>query len=116
MKVWNESFQKLISLLPALLTVSDEFKLTALGVGDVQVHIGQRGTNKIELRLRHDLTAHDGSVIPDPDVAVTIYPQAQTVGVLTYEDCFGHRREHCEKLMTFSPSAQLELNHLLANG
>jgi len=112
MKIYTENFQKLISLLPSLLTEAGEFKLTALGIGDVEVHIGKRGANKIELRLRHLLATYDGSIIPDPDVVATVYPQAQTVGVVTYEDCFGHRRVHCEKLMAFSPSAQRELNHL----
>ena len=113
MKIYSDNFQKLIVLLPSLLAMSGQFRLTALGSDDVDVQIVQCHKNKIELRLGHRLAMLDGSVIPDPVVTVAIYPLAQAVGVLTYEDCFGHRRVYCDKLMAFSPSAQRDLNNLL---
>jgi uncharacterized protein YqiB (DUF1249 family) len=84
-----------------------------MGQDEVAVHIAHRHKNKIELRLSHYLIAVDGSVIPDPDVTIAVHPLAETIGVITYEDCFGFRRVHCDKINAFSPHAQRDLNELL---
>lgn len=114
MKIYSENFQKLILLLPSLLDCSGQFKLMALGLDDVEVNVVHRHENKIELQLAHRLVLNDGGILPDPVITLAVYPLAQTVGVLTYEDCFGHRRVYCNKLMVFSPAAQRDLNNLLA--
>ena len=115
MKIYSDNFQKLTVLLPSLLTLYGESKLTALGSDDVNVQIVHRHENRIELRLSHHLALLDGRAIPDPDVTLAIYPLAQTVEVLTHEDCFGQRRVYCDVLKVFSPLAQRDLNNLLGD-
>lgn len=113
MKTYSENFEKLILLLPSLREMSGQFKLVTLGADNVDVKIVHCYKNKIELKLEHRLAMLDGSVIPDPVVSVAVHPLGQTAEVVTYEDCFGHRRVYCDKLMAFSPPAQRELNYLL---
>ncbi|MEG0084109.1 MAG: hypothetical protein RR775_19665 [Massilia sp.] len=46
-------------------------------------------------------------------MTVEVYLLAETVGALTYCDCFGSRKVFCPELMAFSPLAKTELNHFL---
>ncbi|SFV15598.1 hypothetical protein SAMN05216552_10473 [Pseudoduganella namucuonensis] len=63
--------------------------------------------------MSHYLQRLHGAAIPDPDMTVEVYLLAETVGVLTYSDCFGSRKVFCPELMAFSPLAKAELNNFL---
>jgi hypothetical protein len=46
-------------------------------------------------------------------MTIEVYLMAETVGVLTYCDCFGSRKVFCPELMAFSPLAKAEMKNFL---
>ncbi|MBA5606782.1 DUF1249 domain-containing protein [Duganella sp. FT3S] len=88
-------------------------KLTALGHADVNIDVIERHKYRLVLRMSHYLERLHGAAIPDPEMTIEVYLMAETVGVLTYCDCFGSRKVFCPELMAFSPLAKVELNHFL---
>lgn len=93
--------------------MTEPIKLTVLGHTDIHVDVLERHKHRLVLRMSHYLERLQGASIPDPDMTVEVYLLAETVGVLTYCDCFGSRRVFCPELMAFSPLAKAELNHFL---
>jgi uncharacterized protein YqiB (DUF1249 family) len=113
MDLYQQNYRKLLQLLPTLRDMSGPAKLAALGHTDVQVDVIERHPHRIVLRMSHYLLRLHGAAIPDPDMTVEVYLLAETVGVLTYCDCFGSRKVFCPELMAFSPLAKAELNNFL---
>ena len=96
-----------------MLNLSGPTKLVAIGHTDVHVDTVERHPHRLILRMSHYLQQVHGAAIPDPDMTVEVYFLAETVGVLTYSDCFGSRKVFCPELMAFSPLAKAELNNFL---
>lgn len=87
--------------------------LVAIGKTNVHVDVIERHKHRLIFRMSHCLQRLHGSAIPDTDITVEVYLLAETVGVLTYCDCFGSRKVFCPELMAFSPLTKAELNNLL---
>lgn len=113
MDLYHRNYCKLLKLLPGLHSMTGPIKLTVLGHGDVHVDVIERNPHRLVLRMSHYLQRLSGAAIPDPDMTVEVYLLAETVGVLTYCDCFGSRKVFCPELMAFSPRAKAELNLFL---
>jgi uncharacterized protein YqiB (DUF1249 family) len=113
MDLYQENYRKLLQLLPGLHDMNRPAKLTALGHDDVNIDVIERHKHRLVLRMSHYLERLHGAAIPDPDMTIEVYLTAETVGVLTYCDCFGSRKVFCPELMAFSPLAKAELNHFL---
>ncbi|MGJ9420134.1 DUF1249 domain-containing protein [Massilia sp. CMS3.1] len=113
MSLYHNNYRKLLQLLPDLLGMAKSVKLTTLGHSDVYVDVIERHPHRLVLRMSHYLQRLHGAAIPDPDITVEVYLLAETVGVLTYSDCFGSRKVFCPELMAFSPLAKAELNNFL---
>lgn len=113
MDQYHRNYKSLIQLLPDLQDICRPVKLTALGHTDVHVDVIERHPHRLVLRMSHYLQRLDGLAIPDPDMTMEVYLLAETVGVLTYSDCFGSRKVFCPELMAFSPLAKAELNNFL---
>jgi uncharacterized protein YqiB (DUF1249 family) len=113
MNLYHQNYHKLLQLLPGLHNMTEPIKLTVLGHNDIHVDVLERHKHRLVLRMSHYLERLHGAAIPDPDMTVEVYLLAETVGVLTYCDCFGSRRVFCPELMAFSPLAKAELNHFL---
>lgn len=113
MELYQQNYFKLLQLLPDLHNTTAPVKLTAVGHTDVHVDVIERHPHRLILRMSHYLQRHSGAAIPDPDMTVEVYLLAETVGVLTYRDCFGSRKVFCPELMAFSPLAKAELNNFL---
>lgn len=113
MDLYQENYRKLLQLLPGLHDMNGPAKLTALGHSDVNIDVIERHKHRLVLRMSHYLERLHGAAIPDPDLIFEVYLMAETVGVLTYTDCFGSRKVFCPELMAFSPLAKAELNHFL---
>ncbi len=88
-------------------------KLIALGHTDVHVDVIEHHKHRLVLRMSHYLQRLHGAAIPDPDMTIEVFPLAETVGALTYIDCFGSRKVFCPEMMAFSPIVQAELNNFL---
>lgn len=114
MDLYHQNFQKLLRLLPELHGMAGPTKLVVASRPDVNVDVIERHAHRLVLRLSHYLDRLHGAAIPDPDVTLEIYLLAETVGVLTYRDCFGFRKIFCPELMAFSPLAKAELNNFLS--
>ena len=113
MDLYQQNYIKLMQLLPALHDMNGPAKLTALGHTDVYVDVIERHKHRLVLRMSHYLQRLHGAAIPDPDMTIEVFPLAETVGALTYIDCFGSRKVFCPELMAFSPLAKAELNNFL---
>jgi uncharacterized protein YqiB (DUF1249 family) len=113
MNLYHQNYHKLLQLLPGLHNMTEPIKLTVLGHNDIHVDVLERHKHRLVLRMSHYLERLQGASIPDPDMTMEVYLLAETVGVLTYCDCFGSRRVFCPELMAFSPLAKAELNHFL---
>ncbi|MYM90299.1 DUF1249 domain-containing protein [Rugamonas sp. FT82W] len=113
MALCQENYRKLLQLLPGLHDMNGPAKLVALGYTDVNIDVIERHEHRLVLRMSHYLERLHGAAIPDPDMTIEVYLTAETVGVLTYCDCFGSRKVFCPELMAFSPLAKAELNHFL---
>lgn len=113
MELYEKNYRKLLQLLPGLHDMSAPTQLTALGHTDVNVDVIERHKHRMVLRMSHYLHRLHGAAIPDPDMTVEVYLLAETVGVITYSDCFGSRKVFCPELMAFSPLAKAELNNFL---
>ncbi|MFS2139158.1 DUF1249 domain-containing protein [Duganella sp. Dugasp56] len=113
MDLYQQNYRKLLQLLPDLHDMKGPAKLTALGHNDVNIDVIERHKRRLVLRMSHYLERLHGAAIPDPDMTIEVYLMAETVGVLTYTDCFGSRKVFCPELMAFSPLAKAELNHFL---
>ncbi|MGZ4947017.1 MAG: DUF1249 domain-containing protein [Halobacteriota archaeon] len=113
MDQYHRNYKKLIQLIPALHELTSPVKLVALGHGDVQVEVIERHLHRLVLRMSHYLKRLRGPAIPDPDMTIEVYLQAETIGALTYCDCFGSRKVFCPELTAFSPLAKAELNNFL---
>lgn len=113
MDLYQQNYSKLLQLLPGLRDMCGPAKLIALGHNDVSIDVIERHKHRLVLRMSHYLELLHGAAIPDPDMTIEVYLTAETVGVLTYCDCFGSRKVFCPELMAFSPLAKAELNHFL---
>lgn len=113
MSIYHHNYSKLLQLLPGLHDMTESVKLMALGQTDVHVDVIERHKHRLVLRRSHYLQRLSGAAIPDPDMTVEVYFLAETVGVLSYCDCFGFRKVFCPELMAFSPLAKAELNNFL---
>ena len=113
MDLYQENYIKLLQLLPDLHEMNAPAKLIALGHTDVHVDVIEHHKHRLVLRMSHYLQRLHGAAIPDPDMTIEVYPLAETVGALTYIDCFGSRKVFCLELMAFSPMAKAELNNFL---
>lgn len=113
MDLYQQNYRKLLQLLPGVHDMNGPAKLTALGHNDVNIDVIERHKHRLVLRMSHYLERPHGAAIPDPDMTIEVYLMAETVGVLTYCDCFGSRKVFCPELMAFSPLAKVELNHFL---
>lgn len=113
MELYHQNYIKLLQLLPGLHDMTAPAKLTALGHTDVHVDVIERHKHRLVLRMSHYLQRLHGAAIPDPDMTIEVYLMAETVGALTYCDCFGSRKVFCPELMAFSPLAKAELNNFL---
>lgn len=109
----QENYRKLLQLLPGLHDMNGPAKLTALGQSDINIDVIERHKHRLVLRMSYYLERLFGTSIPDPDMTIEVYLLAETVGVLTYTDCFGSRKVFCPELMAFSPLAKAELNNFL---
>lgn len=114
MDLYQKNYQSLLQLLPELHQLSAPTKLVTLGHADVHVDVIERHRHRLVLRISHYLQRLNGAAIPDPDVTIEVHLLAETVGVLTYCDCFGSRKVFCPELMAFSPLAKTELNNFLS--
>jgi len=113
MELYHQNYCKLLQLLPNLHGIHGPIKLQALGHSDVHANVIERHKHRLVLRMSHYLQPLHGAAIPDPDMTIEVFFLAETVGVLTYCDCFGSRRVFCPELMAFSPLAKAELNNFL---
>ena len=113
MDQYHRNYNNLIQLIPALHEMAGPVRLIALGHSDVHVDVIERNAHRLVLRMSHYLQRLCGAAIPDPDITLEVYLLAETVGVLTYCDCFGSRKVFCPELMAFSPLAKAELNYFL---
>lgn len=113
MELYHQNYIKLLQLLPGLHDMNGPAKLIALGHTDVHVDVIERHKHRLVLRMSHYLQRLHGAAIPDPDMTIEVFLLAETVGALTYTDCFGSRKVFCPELMAFSPLAKAELNNLL---
>ena len=113
MDLYQKNYIKLLQLLPGLHEMTGPAKLTAVGHTDVHVDVIERHKHRLVLRMSHYLQRLHGAAIPDPDMTIEVFPLAETVGALTYIDCFGSRKVFCPELMAFSPMAKAELNNFL---
>ena len=113
MDLYQKNYIKLLQLLPDLHEMNAPAKLIALGHTDVHVDVIEHHKHRLVLRMSHYLQRLHGAAIPDPDMTIEVYPLAETVGALTYIDCFGSRKVFCLELMAFSPMAKAELNNFL---
>jgi uncharacterized protein YqiB (DUF1249 family) len=113
MDLYQQNYRKLLQLLPGLYDMSGPAKLTMFGHNDVNIDVIERHKHRLVLRMSHYLERLYGPAIPDPDMTLEGYLMAETVGVLTYSDCFGSRKVFCPELMAFSPLAKADLNHFL---
>ena len=102
MELYQQNYRKLLQLLPGLHDMGASAKLTALGHTDVNIDVIERHKHRLVLRMSHYLQRLYGAAIPDPDMTIEVYLMAETVGVLTYCDCFGSRKVFCPELMAFS--------------
>jgi len=82
--------------------MSGPAKFTALGHNDVNIDVIERHMHRLVLRMSHYLERLYGAAIPDPDMTIEVYLMAETVGVLTYRDCFGSRKVFCPELMALA--------------
>lgn len=113
MDLYQENYRKLLQLLPGLHDMNGPVKLMALGHADVNIDVIERHKYRLVLRMSHYLERLHGPAIPDPDMTVEVFLGPETVGALTYSDCFGSRKVFCSELMAFSPLAKADLNHFL---
>lgn len=113
MDLYQKNYIKLLQLLPGVHEMIGPAKLTAVGHTDVHVDVIERHKHRIVLRMSHYLERLHGAAIPDPDMTIEVFLLAETVGALTYIDCFGSRKVFCAELMAFSPMAKAELNNFL---
>jgi uncharacterized protein YqiB (DUF1249 family) len=113
MDIYHRNYQKLLKLIPTLLDIKSAAKLTASGFMDLNVDILLRHHKKIEIALSHYYKHPSGDMIADPDMTIAVYTEAQSVEVLTYQDCFGYRKVYSDDMMAFSPSTKKELNAFL---
>lgn len=113
MDLYQQNYRKLLQLLPDLQHMNEPAKLVLLGHADVNIDVIERHKHRLVLRMSHYLERLNGPAIPDPDMTVEVFLAAETVGALTYTDCFGSRRVFCPEMMAFSPMAKAELNHFL---
>lgn len=113
MRQYQNNYKKLLQLIPNLHDMIGQTRLSAIGQTDVHVDMIERRPHRLVLRMSHYLKRLNGAAIPDPDMTVEVYMLAETVGVLTYSDCFGSRKVFCPDLMAFSPLAKAELNNFL---
>lgn len=113
MNIYSRNYKKLLKLIPTLLDIKTSAKLTAPGFMNLNVDILNRHHKKIVVALSHYYKHPSGDMIADPDITMAVYTEAESVDVLTYQDCFGFRTVYSPDGMAFSPSTKKELNSFL---
>lgn len=113
MNIYCQNYQKLLKLIPTLLDIKTAAKLTAPGFMGLNVDIVNRHHKKIVVALSHYYKHPSGDMIADPDMMIAVYTDAESVEVLTYQDCFGFRTVYSPDGMAYSPSSKKELNSFL---
>ncbi|WP_279338173.1 DUF1249 domain-containing protein [Solimicrobium silvestre] len=66
------------------------------------------------MALSHYYKHPSGDMIADPDMVIAVYPEAEMVEVMTYQDCFGFRKVYSDDMSLVSPSTKKELNSFLS--
>lgn len=113
MNIYQNNYQKILKIIPGVFELEEFLKLSAPGAKDLNVHIMHRQHSRLVIALSHYYKHSSGDLMPDPDMAIALYSETQTVEVLTYEDCFGYRKVYSDDGMAVSPSIKKELNSFL---
>jgi len=113
MNIFEKNYQKLIQLIPSILTMTEATQLISDGFMPLNVDILSRHHKKIVIALSHYYKHPSGDMIADPDMELVIYVEVKMVEVMTYQDCFGFRRVYSEDMSAVSPSIKKELNSFL---
>jgi uncharacterized protein YqiB (DUF1249 family) len=114
MDIFHQNYCKLLRLVPSLHEVHWAEKLSAPGRTNIDISIQHERHKKAVIALSHYCMSLSGDMIQELCFTVAIYLSNETIEVLMYQDCFGHRQVYSNDMMAFSPSIKEELNTLLS--
>ena len=80
-------YQKLLRVIPDLLSIKEYRKLTSSGYMDLHVDILYREGNKMRIAIAHNYI-QNGDVIGDPDSELEVDTKAETVDMKTFQNIY----------------------------
>lgn len=111
--IYETNYKKLLHLIPDLKTAKFEArKLKSDGFMDLNIDMLFHEKGRIILALSHYYKHPSGDMIADPDMEISVDPEAGTVEALSYQDMFGYRVVYPEPDKV-NLSAKKDLNSFL---
>jgi uncharacterized protein YqiB (DUF1249 family) len=111
--IYARIYQKLIDVVPDLLTIEDAGKSEVEGFMRLSLDVLHKRSSRIVIALSHYYKHPCGDLIPDPDMEIVIYPGKEVAEALSYQDAFGYRRVYGDDYVTEDIKAKKELNAFL---
>jgi uncharacterized protein YqiB (DUF1249 family) len=85
-QIYNDIYQRLLAVVPDLLTIKSHGQSEVAGMMSLNLDILQRSPVKLIIALSHYYKHSSGDMIPDPDMEIAVYNDRQIAEALTYQD------------------------------
>lgn len=105
-------YQKLLRVVPDLLTIEESGKSKVDGFMDLNLDILHRRPDRLLIAISH-YYKQNGDMIADPDMELAVYPLQEKAEAFAYQDCWGYRRVYGDDGATVDIRAKRELNGFL---
>ncbi len=87
--LYTEIYRKLLVLIPDLLTIDRSGRSTVKGLTTLNFNVIRRSPDRLKVSLSHYHKDASGNDIPDPDVAIAVYPDRHVAEAWEYIDANG---------------------------
>jgi len=84
-KPQQHNYTKLLHLIPDITTREGAITLQSSGFMDLYLDVLYREPNRIRIALAH-YYQQNGDLVPDPDMELWVYPEAQKVTAKTFQN------------------------------
>lgn len=94
--LYTRIYHKLLDVVPDLLTIEGAGKSVVDGYMDLNLDVLERTPTKIVIALSHYYRHPSGDLIPDPDMALAVFPGEERAEALSYQDLYSYTEVYHE--------------------
>ena len=95
-KIYNDIYQRLMVVVPDLLTIKSHGKSEVEGLMALNLDVLQRTPEKLIIAMSHYYKHPSGDMIPDPDMIIAVYSGKNVAEALTYQDTYIYTEVYAE--------------------